>query len=337
MEILKSYDLKKLNTFGISVQARYFTVLENEIDIPKVFDSKEFKENKKLFLGGGSNILFTTDFDGIVILNKLQGIEILKEDTEYVWLKVHSGENWHDTVLFAVAHEYWGIENLSLVPGTVGATPIQNIGAYGTEMKDVLDHLEAYEIETAEKKIFTNQECDFGYRNSVFKNKFKDKFFISAVILKLSKIPQPNISYKVLKNYLEEKKVPLSLKNISDAVVAIRQSKLPDPKVIGNAGSFFKNVFVDTNEVTRLRALYPDMPIFEDEDGSFKIPAGWLIEQCGLKGKIIGNVGTHKDQALVVVNHGNATGQEIKNFAFLVITSVQDKFGLTLEPEVNII
>lgn len=337
MEILKNYNLKKFNTFGISVNAKYFTILENETDISYVFNTLEFKENKKLFLGGGSNILFTKDFDGIVILNKLQGIQILKEDEECVLLKVSSGENWHNTVLFAVAHDYWGIENLSLVPGTVGATPIQNIGAYGIEIKDTLDHLEAYEIQTAEKRIFLNEECDFGYRNSVFKNKLKDQFFISAVTLKLSKIPKPNVSYKILKNYLEEKNIPLSLKNISDAIIAIRQSKLPDPKIIGNAGSFFKNVFVDKNEMVRLKNTYKDMPIFEDEDGIFKIPAGWLIEQCGLRGKIVGNVGTHKDQALVVVNHGDATGQEIKDFAFFVIASVKDKFGLILEPEVNII
>lgn len=337
MEILENYSLEKLNTFGIKVNAKFFCVLEKEQDIEGLFIKKEFKENKKLFLGGGSNILFTHDFDGIVILNKIKGIEKIKEDNENVWIKIGGGENWHEFVLFTILNNYSGVENLSLIPGTVGATPIQNIGAYGLEIKDVLESLEAYEIENGTKKIFLNKDCDFGYRNSIFKNSLKDKFFISSVILKLNKIHKPNISYKILKNYLDDKKLEATLKNISDAVIEIRKSKLPDPKIIGNAGSFFKNVFVTEDESLRLKEINKDIPVFKDDYGILKIPAGFLIEQCGFKGKTFGNVGVYKDQALVLVNQGGATGDEIKDLVFMIIKEVKEKFGLILEPEVNII
>ena len=337
MEITKNYDLTKLNTFGVKAQAKFFAVVEKEQDIKELFNSPEFKENERFFLGGGSNVLFIKDFAGIVILNKLKGIEITGENLESVFVKCLGGENWHDLVLFAVEHGFWGIENLSLIPGTVGAAPVQNIGAYGVELKDALESVEAYEISTGEKKIFSNQECEFGYRESVFKNKLKGKYFISAIVLKLSKKPNLNISYKVLQEYLKENKIEVkNTRDVSEAISAIRKSKLPDPKILGSAGSFFKNIYVEKEKLQELLAQYPALPYF-NENGKVKIPAGWLIEQCGWKGKKLGNVGVHDKQSLVLVNYGGATGGEVTALADKIIASVFEKFGLKLVPEVNLV
>jgi UDP-N-acetylmuramate dehydrogenase len=343
MKIERDYNLSGLNTFGVDASAKFFVEVEHETDIVELFSMPEFKQNKKIFLGGGSNVLFTKDFDGIVVLNKLKGMAptevgvptgVGKDD---VYIRAMGGEIWHDMVVFAVNHGYWGIENLALVPGTVGATPLQNIGAYGAELKDTLFNVEAFDIETGVKKIFNKEECELGYRDSVFKNKLKGKYFISAVTLKLSKTPKPNISYKVLKEYLEKNNIEVkNPKEISDAVVSIRKSKLPDPKIIGNAGSFFKNIFVDSVKFEELKSKYPEIPSFE-EDGTIKIPAGWIIEQCGWKGYREGNAGVYEKQALVLVNYGGATGLEVVNLANKIIASVRDKFGLDLAPEVNII
>ena len=344
IQVRRDYDLTKLNTFGIYARAKFFVELEQEADFPELFSAPEFQKNKKLFLGGGSNVLFTKDFDGIVILNKLKGIEILNENQENVVVHSMGGEIWHDLVLFAVEHGFWGIENLSLIPGTVGAAPMQNIGAYGAELEHVLANVEAYEIESGLKRIFQKEECQLGYRDSIFKNKLKDKYFISAITLKLSKIEKKNINYKILIDHLAKNKVTVKCpKDVSDAVCHIRRSKLPDPKIIGNAGSFFKNIFVDQPKLDALLKIYPQIPYFT-EDGMVKIPAGWLIEQCGpalggtsWKGHRVGNAGVHDRQALVLVNHGEATGEEIKNLAQEIISSVEKKFGLTLVPEVNLI
>ncbi len=340
MIVQQDYDLTKLNTFGISVRAKFFVEIIEEAEIQELFNLVEFKDNKKIFLGGGSNILFTKDFDGIVILNKLKGIEEISRGTlskDDILVRAMSGEIWHDLVTFTVDQGLWGIENLSLVPGTVGGAPMQNIGAYGVELKNTVVNVETYDIGTREKRIFTGSECEFGYRDSIFKNKVKGKYFISAITLKLSKIEKKNTEYKILKNYLEEHSVEVkSSKDISDAVSSIRRSKLPDPKVIGNAGSFFKNVFVDEEKFVKFKEQYPDVPSFV-EDGVVKIPSGWLVEQCGWKGKRFGNVGVHDKQALVLVNHGAATGQEILDLANKIIASVKEKFGLELVPEVNIV
>ncbi len=347
MQILKDYDLTKLNTFGISAYAKFFIELNNELDLMEFFLSSEFKNNEKLFLGGGSNILFTKDFDGIVVLNKLKGIGILKEDTENIFIRSMGGEIWHDLVMFAVDRGYWGIENLSLIPGTVGAAPIQNIGAYGVELKDVLENVEAYEIKTGQKKVFKKEECEFGYRDSIFKDESKGKYFISAITLRLSKIEKLNINYKILQEYLKESAEAKALadknkiikhtpKIISDAIVAIRRSKLPDPAIIGNAGSFFKNIFIDYKKAEEIKLKYPDVSLFENND-LIKISAAWLIEKCGWKGKRVGNVGMHEKQALVLVNYGGATGEEVKDFSEQIIISVFSKFGLKLEREVNLI
>jgi len=347
MQIFKDYDLTKLNTFGISVQAKFFVELNNESDLKELFKMKEFsaiggsasggKNIPKLFLGGGSNILFTKNFDGIVILNKLKEIEILKENPESVFIKSMGGEIWHDLVMFAVNRGYWGIENLSLIPGTVGAAPIQNIGAYGVELKDILENVEAYEIKTGQKKIFKKEECEFGYRDSVFKNKFKGVYFISALTLRLSKIEKQNIGYKILQEYLKENKIEIkNSKDISEAIASIRRSKLPDPAILGNAGSFFKNIYIDHKKAEEIKLKYPDVSLFEDND-LVKISAAWLIEKCGWKGKRVGNVGMHEKQALVLVNYGGATGEEVKSFSEQIIDSVFSEFGLKLEREVNLI
>ncbi len=338
MNINKNYDLSKLNTFGIAAKAKFFVEVHNEAEFKELLDSTEFKNNQRLFLGGGSNVLFTKDFDGLVILNKLKGIEILKEDSESVVIKCLGGEIWHDLVVFAVERGLWGIENLSLIPGTVGAAPMQNIGAYGAELKNVIENVEAFDIATGEKKIFSKEECNFGYRDSVFKNKLKDKYFISAITLKLSKKEKKNLTYKVLTDHLESNNIEVkNSKHISDAVADIRRSKLPDPKVIGNAGSFFKNVFITAAELNKLQKKYPDAPFFKEEDEVVKIPAAWLIEKAGWKGKKVGNTGVHDKQALVLVNHGGAEGEEILALANRIISDVKEKFGLTLVPEVNLI
>lgn len=337
MKIEHNYNLSKLNTFGIPVNARFFVEVHNEADLIELFALPEFKDSEKIFLGGGSNVLFTRDFDGIVILNKLKGIEILEENKEDVLVRSMSGEIWHDLVIFAVERGYWGIENLSFIPGTVGAAPMQNIGAYGAELKDVLTVVEGYEIKTGEKRIFKNEECELGYRDSVFKNNLKGKYFISSVTLKLSKTEKKNLSYKILQEYLEKNKIKVkNPKDISDAVTSIRKSKLPDPNVIGNAGSFFKNVFVNSEKLNELLKLYPSMPYFEEGE-TIKIPSSWLIEQAGWKGKRMGNAGVHEKHALVLVNYGGASGEEIGNLAEQIIASVFSKFGLKLVPEVNLI
>ena len=343
MKIYKNYNLSKLNTFGILVKAKYFVEATKEEDLVKLFTSLEFKNTNKIFLGGGSNILFSEDFSGLVILNRLKGIEILKENSKNVVVRSLGGEKWHDLVTFAVERGYWGIENLAFIPGTVGAAPIQNIGAYGVELKNVLENVETLDVHTGEKRIFNKKECELGYRDSIFKNKLKGKYFITAVTLILSKIENRNINYKVLQEYLGKNKIEIkSSKDISDAISAIRKSKLPDPINIPNAGSFFKNVFVDKEKIKEFLKIYPDMPYFEEKDENnssvlIKIPAGWLIEQCGWKGKRIGNVGVHSKQALVLVNYGGSTGEEVLILANKIIKSVKEKFGLELILEVNLV
>ncbi len=343
MKISEDHDLTKLNTFGVPARAKFFAEIENEADLLKLFESPFFQNHPRLFLGGGSNVLFTKDFEGIVILNKLKGISILEETAEDVLIKSMSGEGWHELVEFSVKKGYWGIENLALIPGTVGGSPVQNIGAYGVEIAETLARTEVYDIETGQKVILSKAQCEMGYRDSIFKHKAKGKYFISAVILSLKKNSPPKVEYRVLKDYLENNNIIInSPEDVSKAVSDIRRSKLPDPKVIGNAGSFFKNVFVDKEKLAELLSQYMGMPHFE-EDGLTKIPAGWLIEHSGptigisWKGYRLGHVGVHDKQALVLVNHGGASGQEIKTFAETIIDSVKQKFGLTLTPEVNFI
>jgi len=337
MNILENYDLSKLNTFGIKAKASFFIEINTEDDVAELFSLDLFKKKEKLFLGGGSNVLFTKDFDGIVVINKLKGIEIIGEDENTVLVKSMGGEAWNDLVSFSVDKGYWGIENLALIPGSVGATPVQNIGAYGAEIKETLVSVEAYEIETGKKKIFSNEECKFGYRDSVFKNELKGKYFISAMILKLNKKENLNSNYKALQDYLKKNNLQIkNSKDVSNAISEIRKTKLPDPKDLGSAGSFFKNVYVDQNKFKELKEKYLDMPSFTEGE-MIKIPAGWLVEACGWKGKKVGNVGVYDKQALVLVNLGGATGQEIKNLSDEIIDSVYKKFGVKITPEVNLI
>jgi UDP-N-acetylmuramate dehydrogenase len=336
MQILENYDLTKLNSFGVKVYSRYFVEINIEQDFIDILESEIFKNEEKLFLGGGSNILFTKDFDGLVVANNLKGIIVLSEDEISVSLRSMGGELWHDLVLYTVDHNLWGIENLALIPGTVGASPVQNIGAYGVELKDVIKNIEAIDIASGIKRIFTKEECNFGYRDSIFKNELKDKYFITSITLELSKKEKKNIEYRVLKDYIHTNNLEINTaKDVSDAVANIRRSKLPDPKILGNAGSFFKNVYIDQNKLDSLLQDYPEMPYFTEGD-KIKIPTAWLVESCGFKGTKFGNVGVHDKQALILVNYGGGEGLQIKNLAEKIIVQVFEKFGIKISPEVNL-
>lgn len=338
MQLQRNFSLKSYNTFGIEAKCALFCEITNTETLSEVIQNPEFKSIRKLVLGGGSNILFTKDFDGLVLKNSMKGIEVLREDDEHAWVKAAAGEVWHELVLFCIQHNYAGIENLSLIPGCAGAAPMQNIGAYGIELESVFYSLDAVHLQTGERMTFKNADCNFGYRESVFKNKFKDQFVITSVVLRLNKKPAFNITYGAINETLEKMGVKeLSIKAVSDAVIAIRSSKLPDPKVLGNAGSFFKNPEVPKDVFERVQNEYPKMPHYPAAHGLVKIPAGWLIEQCGWKGKRVGNTGSHKDQALVLVNYGNATGNEIYALALDIKKSVGEKFGIEIIPEVNLV
>nr|MBP9882532.1 UDP-N-acetylmuramate dehydrogenase [Chitinophagales bacterium] len=307
-------------------------------DFKALITEPGFEKEEKLILGGGSNILFTKNVDGLVIKNSLPGIKIIKEDPYHSWIKVAAGEPWHPFVLYCVERNLAGIENLSLIPGLVGAAPMQNIGAYGVEIKDTCEEVEAVNMATGEEEIFNNAACEFGYRESIFKHKLKGQFLITAVTFKLNKIFKPNIHYGDIKRTLEEMRVQeITIKAVSDAVITIRSSKLPDPKVIGNAGSFFKNPVVSRKLFNTLISKNPLMPNYPQKNGEVKIPAGWLIEQCGWKGKVVGNTGAHKSQSLVLVNYGHATGHEIYDLALQIRQSVKEKFDIDITTEVNIV
>jgi UDP-N-acetylmuramate dehydrogenase len=294
--------------------------------------------HQTMILGGGSNILFTRDFDGVVLKNELAGIEVIKEDADAVYIKAGAGVNWHQFVLYCIEHNYAGVENLSLIPGNVGASPMQNIGAYGVEIKDVFHSLEAFHLQDKKKVEFSLAECEFGYRESVFKGKYRNKFVILNVTYRLGKHPQFNISYGAINQELQNMGVQeLSIAAVSQAVINIRRSKLPDPAVIGNAGSFFKNPEVDNDRFNALRVRYPAIVGYDLHNGKTKLAAGWMIEQCGWKGYRKGDAGCHSLQALVLVNYGNAKGEEVFTLSADIIASVEEKFGVTLQREVNII
>ena len=292
-----------------------------------------------MFLGGGSNVLLCNDYAGLVIRNAIKGKQIVHEDDDHVFLKVYSGESWHETVMYCVERNWGGIENLSLIPGTVGAAPMQNIGAYGVELENVFDHLEAFNLLSFELETFSKSQCAIGYRESVFKRQLKGQYFIYSVTFKLNKKPSIHADYGDIQAMLNEKGLSAEtagIKDVSDAVIHIRQSKLPDPKVLGNSGSFFKNPQITIEHFEALKIQFPDIKGYPQNDG-MKVPAGWLIEQCEWKGKRVGNTGSHAKQALVLVNYGGATGSEIYQLAQDIIQSVEDKFSIHLEPEVNIV
>ena len=320
-QIQKDYPLKKLNTFGIDAYASYFSEFNSVNALQESL--LQTGSMSTLILGGGSNVLFKKNFDGLVLKNEIKGINTIHEDDDHVYVKAGAGENWHRFVLHCLDRNFAGVENLSLIPGNVGASPMQNIGAYGVEIKDV---------------SFTLNDCEFGYRESVFKKKYKDQFVILNVTYRLNKDPRFNTSYGAVKDELEKMKVSsLSIKAISQAVINIRNNKLPDPNVIGNAGSFFKNPQITNNELIKLQLIFPVIPYFKVDDEFFKIPAGWLIEQCGWKGYRKGDAGCYEKQALVLVNYGNANGNEIYNLSEEIKISVKEKFGIELEREVNIL
>ena len=338
MTISSNISLKPYNTFGIEASAKYFTSIQSIQNIKELLQSHEYKTNERLILGGGSNLLLTKNVDALVIKNDLKGIEIVKETADSVFVKCSAGEVWHEFVMWSINHNYGGLENLSLIPGCTGASPMQNIGAYGVEIKDTFYELEAIHSETGEQKIFTKSECEFGYRESVFKRKFKNQFIITSVTFQLSKAPTFHIEYGAIKQELDAMKISdLSLKAISQAVVNIRSSKLPNPKEIGNAGSFFKNPEVTASVYERLKNEFPNLVAYSLENLNYKLAAGWLIEQSGLKGYRLGDAGVHKLQALVLVNYGNASGNEIYDLSTHVLQTVKAKFGVDLEREVNII
>ncbi|MDX1618522.1 MAG: UDP-N-acetylmuramate dehydrogenase [Balneolaceae bacterium] len=338
-ELKKNHSLKAYNTLGVEARASRFASIESEEQLTGFLAGPGQGGGDLFVLGGGSNVLFVGNYEGTVLHIAIEGIEVVREDTDHVWIRAGAGENWHRTVQYCVKQGWGGIENLSLIPGTVGAAPIQNIGAYGVELREVFDSLSAIHIESAEKRFFDRQACRFGYRDSIFKNELKGEYIITTVTLRLSKVPELNTSYGAIRSKLLEKGIDRpTVRDISDVVIEIRNSKLPNPNDLGNAGSFFKNPMIKRERYEELKRRYPEIPGYPSEDGEqVKVPAGWLIEETGWKGKRVGNTGTYRQQALVIVNHGGATGAEIFQLAEQIRNSVRETFGIDLVPEVNII
>jgi UDP-N-acetylmuramate dehydrogenase len=336
MQILQDISLKPFNTFGMDVHADYYTEITDAAQLREIAENTALPA-KRFVLGGGSNVLLTHTLHGIVLHNKIKGIEKENEDDDHVWVKVGAGEVWHDFVMYAIANHWAGVENLALIPGTVGAAPIQNIGAYGVEAKEVIDHVTAWHWEMQQEVPYQNAECAFGYRDSIFKHQLKDKVFITSVTFKLSKKPNYNTSYGAIEQELQKMDIQeISIAAIADAVIAIRSSKLPNPREIGNAGSFFKNPTIPIEQYNALKELFPAIPSYPVSETTVKVPAGWLIEQCGWKGFRAGDVGVHEKQALVLVNYGGATGGAVWDLSDNVVKTVHDKYGIELEREVQV-
>lgn len=339
MKIQENISLKPYNTFGIDAKADFFTTVKSTAEIQALIRSDFFRREKVLILGGGSNILLTDNFPGIVVKIDVKGKEVIKEDEEYVWLKVGAGENWHQVVLYCIENNFGGIENLSLIPGTTGAAPMQNIGAYGVEVKDVFTYLEAVNVQNGYVEIFDHKASKFGYRESIFKNIAKNNYVITQVVFRLTKKNHKlNIEYGAINSVLEEKGINNpTIKDVSDAVIKIRQSKLPDPAKTGNAGSFFKNPVVHKEVYDHLKTLYPKIPHYPVDINEVKIPAAWLIEQCGWKGERRDNIGVHELHTLVLVNLGGGKGKNLVQLSQDIQESVKQKFGIELQPEVNLV
>ena len=336
LQIHQNVSLKNFNSFGIEAFARYFVEINHADDLAELFKDVQWQQTPRLVMSGGSNMLFTQNFNGLVVKINIRGISH-RINHEEVVVEAGAGEDWNDLVNYCVDWGFAGLENLSLIPGSVGASPVQNIGAYGVELKDVFESCEAFEIESGTIRHFNNQDCQFNYRESIFKQAYKGKYIITSVKFKLSTIPHLNIAYGVISDELTKRGIiQPNIKDVSDVVSAIRVSKLPDPSTIGNAGSFFKNPVISKDEFEPILAQYPQISHFLVND-KIKLAAGWLIEQCGWRGKIVGNTGTWKNQALVLVNHGGATGKEVYDLSTQIINSVKEKFNVDLEREVNII
>ncbi|NJM15588.1 MAG: UDP-N-acetylmuramate dehydrogenase [Bacteroidales bacterium] len=335
-QILRQFSLKNYNSFGLEVFANYYVCAKNIGHIKEIIKNEVGKHKQTLILSGGSNILFTGNYSGLVIHNKIEGIKFLGETDAHVYMEVGAGEEWDSFVKQMVELGYGGVENLSLIPGYTGAAPIQNIGAYGVETKDVIELVNGIDMENGKESTFKNEECAFGYRDSLFKQKLRGKFMVTSVVFKLTKDRHAfKLGYGNLHEALLGKEV--NLRNIRQAVVQIRESKLPDPKTFGNAGSFFKNPVIGKPHFDDLLLAYPTMPNYPLTEASYKVPAAWLIEQCGWKGKVVGNVGAHQNQPLVLVNYGHAKPIEIINLARDIKNSVLEKFGIALNEEVNVV
>jgi len=336
MRIKQNYSLLKHNTFGLDVRTKYFVEYETEADLQKLLRDEFFFSQRFWHIGQGSNLLFLDDFDGIIVHSAIQGIEKINEDDHSVWVKVGAGNNWDSLVAYCVENGWGGLENLSLIPGEAGASAVQNIGAYGAEVSEQIAEVHAYSLETGEKRIFSNAECDYSYRNSFFKKpENKGKYYIVHVVFRLSKQPEFRLDYGNIREYLAGK--PVSLQTVREAVIAIRKSKLPDPEKTGNAGSFFMNPYVSLGHFQKLKKYYPDIPHYPVNEATVKVPAAWLIEQCGLKGKTVGGAAVHEKHALVIINQSHATGQEIASLAGVICKTVKEKFDVELQPEVNYI
>ena len=337
MDIIKNKSLKSYNTFGIDCNSSFFARINTLKDLEELYQHPLFKSQKKLILGGGSNILFTSNYEGLVIKNEIKGIEIKKETNDVVEVKIGAGVNWHEFVTYAVNNKWGGVENMSLIPGNCGTAPMQNIGAYGVEIKDTFISLNAYEIETGETVSFDRKKCDFGYRESVFKNDLKDQYIILDITLRLQKKPKLNTKYGDINNTLIKNNISKpTIKDVSNAVIEIRTSKLPNPKEIGNAGSFFKNPIIQQDQFKELKTKFPEIVSYPVNEKQVKLAAGWLIEKAGWKGKDFGDFGVHKKQSLVLVNYNNASGKEIFDLSQDILEDVYQKFQVKLEREVNI-
>ena len=334
MKLTENQNLKDYNTFGMEVLARHFLQIENADEVPVVI--REYLREKPFYiLGGGSNTLFTKDFDGIIVHPAFTGIEVMEQTEDTVVLRVAAGEPWDNLIQYCIKRQYFGIENLTAIPGLVGSAPVQNIGAYGVEVKDTVLKVEGYVISTGEHFTLSNAECKFAYRNSIFKQELKHDCIITYVWFQLSRIKHFTLSYQGLAKALEERELPLSLHSVSDCVRKIRDAKLPDPAIVGNGGSFFKNPVIPDAQYRELLVKFPDLVAYDAPDGQKKLSAGQLIEKAGWKGKQVGNAGTWKNQALVLVNYGGATPEEVLNVAETIIKDVNNLFGITLEMEIN--
>ncbi|WP_341843255.1 UDP-N-acetylmuramate dehydrogenase [Chitinophaga caseinilytica] len=338
MRVSENVSLRPYNTFGIDATARYFAAFHSREQLETLLLDPKWATMPRIILGGGSNILLTKDFDGIVLKNEIKGIQSVRENDEHVYVQAGAGENWHQFVQDCIAKGLGGLENLSLIPGNVGASPMQNIGAYGVEIKDTFEQLEAFHLQDREVHVFNKEACEFGYRESVFKHRYKEQFAILHVTYRLSKHPTFNTSYGAIEQELERMGVKeLSIRAISQAVINIRSSKLPNPAEIGNAGSFFKNPEVTAETYESLKLAFPNIVAYPLPNGHFKLAAGWLIEQAGWKGYRDGDAGVHERQALVLVNYGRAEGEQIVELSWKIVDSVKEKFGVVLEREVNIV
>lgn len=336
MQIKENYSLLKHNTFGLDVKARWFIEYESEEDLKKILSDEYFFSLPYLHIGEGSNLLFLQDYEGVILHSLLKDIEVVREDDEQIWISAGAGNSWDDFVAYCVGKGWGGLENLSLIPGEVGSSAVQNIGAYGVEAKDLIEEVHVYHIDKNEKKVFSNTDCRFAYRESIFKSELKGQCIITRVVFRLSRKPVYNIEYGNLKDILAKDGV-INLETVRNAVIAVRRSKLPDPEELGNAGSFFMNPYIEKAKYNDLLASYPNMPSYPVSDQLVKIPAAWLIDQCGLKGKKLGNAAVHEKQPLVIINTGNATGDEIARLAEEVRNTVMTKFGVELRLEVNYI